>query len=129
MDKIVQVAPPGFITLREYVDVRFKAQESAVAAALTSAERAVTKSENAAERRFDSVNEFRSTLSDQARLLMPRAESEQTIRALSDKVDMLVARMNQNDDRGRGMGQVWSWIVGAAGILAIIVSYLRGTHV
>lgn len=97
-------------------------------AALAAADRAVAKAEAASERRFESVNEFRNTLSDQARLLMPRSEAEQALKGLSDKIDILTSRINQRDDRGRGMGDVWGFIVGAIGILALIISYLRGAH-
>lgn len=115
----------GPISLREYVDVRFEAQEKAVQAALASADRAVAKAEAAAERRFDSVNEFRSTLSDQARLLMPRSETEQALRGLSDKIDALTGRLNQRDDRGRGMDQIWGYLIGAAGLIALMASFFK----
>jgi len=114
------------VSLREYVDTRFAAQESAVQAALASAEKAVVKAESAAERRFDSVNEFRATLADQARLLMPRAEAESAMKSLTEKLDALQMRVNARDDRGRGMGDIWGYIVGAVGILALVISYLRG---
>src|SRR6185369_5329462 len=48
------------------------AAEKAVAIAMASADRAVLKAEAAAEKRFEGVNEFRATLSDQAVRLMPR---------------------------------------------------------
>jgi hypothetical protein len=114
------------VSLREYVDIRFAAQESAVQAALASAEKAVVKAESAAERRFDSVNEFRATLADQARLLMPRAEAESAMKSLTEKLDALQMRVNARDDRGRGMGDIWGYIVGAVGILALVIGYLRG---
>jgi hypothetical protein len=114
------------VSLREYVDTRFAAQESAVQAALASAEKAVVKAESAAERRFDSVNEFRATLADQARLLMPRAEAESAMKSLTEKLDALQMRVNARDDRGRGMGDIWGYIVGAVGILALVIGYLRG---
>jgi len=65
---------------------RFEGQEKAVNAALTAAKEAVAKAENAAEKRFDSVNEFRGQLSDQARTFMPRPESEQRMQTLDDKI-------------------------------------------
>src|SRR6478752_7363989 len=87
-------------TLKEYLEAliaahgmadrdRFDAQEKAVNAALAAAERAVTKAEIAAEKRFDSVNEFRAQLADQARDFMPRKEFEVQLGALSARVDML----------------------------------------
>ncbi len=52
------------------------AAEKAVSAALSAAEKAVEKAELATAARFESVNEFRAQLGDQARTLMPRAEFE-----------------------------------------------------
>lgn len=119
------VTEPQVVTLREYIDVRFEAAENSVAAALSAADRAVAKAEAASERRFDSVNEFRSTLADQARLLMPRSETEQALHAINDKLDTLSARLNQRDDRGSGRGEIWAYLTGAVGIFALVVSIFR----
>ena len=62
------------------------AQKESVTIAMAAADRAVTKAETAAERRFESVNEFRGTLADSARLLMPRAEVEVTVKAIEEKI-------------------------------------------
>jgi hypothetical protein len=121
------------IPLREYVDVRFlaqekavaaalAAQEKAVAAALAAADRAVSKAENAAERRFESVNEFRAALADNFRTLMPRAESEQARAIINEKIDQLTTRINAREERGRGMGDIVGWIVGAVGLVAAVIS-------
>src|SRR6186713_1573425 len=88
------------VPLREYVDVRFDAQDKAVLsalsaqgkavdAALAAADRAVAKAEAAAEKRFESQNEFRGTLTDQARTFMPRTEAEQSTGAINDKLNAL----------------------------------------
>src|SRR5579859_2930678 len=95
------------ISLREYVDIRFDAQEKAVNAALAAADRAVNKAEIASEKRFDAVNEFRAALADSARLLMPRAESEQSTKILAGKIDTLETRVNAREDRGAGESQGW----------------------
>jgi len=81
------------VTLKEYVDRRFDDQKSATdvalaaadkmnVAALTAAEKAVTKAEVATEKRFDSVNEFRRTLTDQANLFLQR----ETFESFKDRV-------------------------------------------
>jgi hypothetical protein len=124
---------PDEISLREYVDERFAAQEKAVgaalaaaekavAAALAAADRAVAKAEAASERRFDSVNEFRAALNDNTRTLIPRAEAEERFKGLTEKLDMLTARMNARDERGRGAGEMWGFVVGGVGLLLAIVS-------
>lgn len=74
--------------------------EKAVSAALASADRAVQKAEASSERRFESVNEFRNTLADQAATLLPRAEGEARIRALSEKIDDASARVASLVTRG-----------------------------
>jgi ABC-type transporter Mla subunit MlaD len=123
------------ISLREYVDTRFEAQdkavtaalaaqEKAVAAALAAADRAVAKAENASEKRFENVNEFRASLNDQSRLLMPRSESEQAIRSITEKIDILTTRVNSRDDRGIGRTDVAGWIVGAVGLLSALVAII-----
>jgi hypothetical protein len=114
--------PGEGISLREYVDVRFKAQEEAVAAALAAADRAVTKAEVASEKRFDSVNEFRAALNDNNRLLMPRLEAEQSFRVLSDKISDLSTKVAARDDQGRGLAIGWGYLVGAAGLIGMIAT-------
>jgi hypothetical protein len=124
--KAVEVA---LAAAERYVIARFQAQEDAVHtaliaaekavnAALASADRAVAKAEASADKRFENVNEFRASLNDQTRTLMPRAEHEQAVRTLAEKIDVLTARVNQRDDRGRGMGALTGWIV--SGVLLVL---------
>jgi len=90
--------------LREYVDVRFGAQEKAVAAALAAQEKAVaaalaaakeavTKAETATERRFENSNEWRNTVETLQRTYMPRTESTQSNAALTEKIEALQKMM------------------------------------
>lgn len=69
------------------VDAAFIAQEHAMESALSAAEKATAKAEMASERRFESVNEFRGQLRDQAGTLMPRSEAEARLNDLADKVE------------------------------------------
>lgn len=69
---------------------RFKDSGTAVGAALSAAKEAVVKAETAAEKRFESVNEFRGTLSDQQRMLMPRTEAELRFSALESQMHTAV---------------------------------------
>ena len=64
---------------------RFEAQEKAMAAALAAAERAVLKAEAASEKRFESVNEFRSVLIAQSATLATKSEVDGAIKGLIDK--------------------------------------------
>lgn len=69
---------------------RFQAQEKALAAGFAAAEKAVTKAESSAEKRFDSVNEFRGTLSDQVATFVPRREIEQMFKSIADTIEQML---------------------------------------
>lgn len=75
-----------YATQTKALDAAFVAAEKAVATALTSAEKAVATAERANEKRFESVNEFRQALTDQAANFMPRTEYSTAHKALEDKV-------------------------------------------
>lgn len=95
---------------------RFEAQTSAINAALQAAKEAVIKAENATERRFEAVNEFRQTLSDQAGTFVSRAE-----------YNALKERMDRGEGRGSGLSAGWGYIVGAGGLIVVaiaVVTYL-----
>lgn len=103
---------------------RFDAQTKAIADALQAAKEAVGKAENATERRFESVNEFRQTLADQARDLMPRLEAEQRLSQLSDEIAAL-----RGTSRA-GATALLGWIVGAiglvTGVIALVSTFAAG---
>lgn len=112
---------------------RFVAQEKAVAFALDAAKEAVLKAEIASEKRFDSVNEFRQTLSDQTNTFLPRAEAEQRIKQNSDKIDaskdlaverfsLLLSRLDKLEGRSTGMKDGWGYLVGAIGLAATVIA-------
>lgn len=116
------------------------AQEKAVSAALVAADRAVAKAELANERRFESVNEFRSQLRDQAETLMPRGETSALLKASDERFYALLERVAVIDKRVTelaaaavarrgGLTDSWGTLVGLVGMLAaggsIIVMILR----
>lgn len=104
---------------------RFDAQEKAVAAALAAAKEAVAKAEAAAEKRFDSVNEFRATLKDQQSTLIPRTEVDVRLKSMDAKIADNEARIVQIVSRAEGSAQLWQGITVALGIgLAAIMALL-----
>lgn len=121
------------VSLREYVDGRFEAQEKAVAAALAAqekavaaalaaADRAVAKAEAATERRFENSNEWRNTVETLQRTYMPRIESEQLHRASAEKLSEITTRVNARDDRGQGLNHGWVILVSAIGVITGIAA-------
>jgi len=128
-------------TLREHVFAMFGEKDRAVQAALASqkelatmalenSNRAVAKAETATERRFEGVNEFRETLADQQRTLMPRAEAELQLNTMEKKSIEVEKRIAALEARGRGFFSGWGWavaIVGAvATILGVLLNFKRG---
>lgn len=97
--------------------------------ALAAADRAVTKAEGATEKRFEGVNEFRNTLSDQQRTFVPRNEIEILIRGLNDKIDALNSTTIAKQGEKVGIGQGWAWAVAIVSLViaayAIIESVLK----
>ncbi len=130
-------------TLKEHYDSRFDAQEKAVMAALAAAEKAVIKAETAAERRFESVNEFRGQLTDQAATFMPRLEAEQRIGQLAEKVEGLIkanaatftsmgTRLDLAQGRSSGLAAGWGFLVAGIGALVglalLALAIANGAH-
>ncbi|WNV09939.1 hypothetical protein [Tardiphaga sp. 709] len=103
---------------------RFEAQEKAVAAALAAAKEAVAKAEGAAEKRFDSVNEFRSTLRDQQTTLIPRIEVDVRLKAMDAKITDNEARIVQIVSRAEGSAQLWQGITVVLGIAIAAITLL-----
>jgi hypothetical protein len=68
---------------------RFEAMDAKTGLALASSKDAVVKAEVATEKRFDSVNEFRETLRDQATTLLPREEAAARFKSMEEKVDQI----------------------------------------
>lgn len=95
---------------RRYED-RFKAQEKAVEAALASAREAVEKAEAAAEKRFESVNEFRAQQKDLMSTFLPRSE-----------FDALRSRFETMEGRASGIAGSWAFLVAAVGVVIAVVA-------
>jgi hypothetical protein len=102
---------------------RFEAQQENVASALQAAEKAVTKAEEAANKRFDSVNEFRQTLTDQAASFMSKAEADARLKANEDKITALTARLDDERSRGEGATTLWAIIVGVIGVAVLVIGF------
>lgn len=99
---------------------RFDGQEKAVAAALQAAKEAVTKAETAAEKRFDSVNEFRQQLSDQAASFMPRREAEQRLGVLETQANRQSGKEDGSGRFGAILVSIVSLAIAAVSVLVVV---------
>lgn len=87
------------------------AAEKAVGTALVSAEKAVVKAEIASDKRFESVNEFRQQLADQAATFPSRIEVDARLISLTEKIEALtnsnanrITELTSRVDKATGIG-------------------------
>jgi len=117
------------------VDIEFhehlRQYQTEIKAALDAAEKAIGKSEAAYEKRFEAVNEFRQTLSDQAATFMPRTEALQRADTNADKIDGLASRMDRIEATKGGADANWTKLGGfvavGVGLLTILGAIIAAT--
>jgi hypothetical protein len=107
-----------FAAQGEALTAALLSQEKAVQTAMIAAEKAVTKAETANEKRFESVNEFRQTLSDQTASFPSRVE----LQALAQRVTDLATRMDKTEGRSTGAGTIYGWLLAAAAVTVAVIS-------
>jgi hypothetical protein len=120
-----------------FADKLSQERELRLAQKFESLDRAIQKADAANEKRFESVNEFRSTLADQQRTLMSRMEynsaheSLQTLlttnnKTLSDQIIAQKERIDKLDNLKQGGQNLWVLIVGIVAIATSLVSFILG---
>lgn len=120
--------------LEVFYTLRFEDLDAKTTLALAAADKAVTKSEIATEKRFEGVNEFRSTLADQAARLMPREEAtakfeniEKDMSTLGKEIatrresDMSRSQRRSDDTRG---WLIPLFVVGALSIVNLAINFI-----
>ena len=96
-------------TLRVYLESRLNAMKEASVKANEAAAEAIDKAENATRLRFESVNEFRKTLTDQASQFATRAQFEEAQKASQssrEAVNQRLEALSTRIDRGETAGTV-----------------------
>jgi len=134
------------VSLREFLEQKIEnvdraareratAQDKAVEVALIGTKEDIVKVAVSTEKRFESVNEFRSALADQGRLMMPRSESEALhkatlarneaeYKALTGRIDNLMIRMNTYDAHGQGKTAGWGVVTAIIGVVVAVVTLI-----
>lgn len=120
-DKAVAAA---LAAVKEQTASTLASQKEATAAALASSKEAIIKAEHAYDKRFEGVNEFRNTLADQQRTLMPRAEVELIVKGLTERLKVLEEASIKRVGEGGGAKNLWAVIVGVIGVIAIVIGLL-----
>jgi hypothetical protein len=117
----------GFAAAKAAVDASFAAQKEAINAALAAADRAVSKAELATEKRFESVNEFRGTLDNQQRTLIPRSEVDVMVKGVEEKIQNLTKLMDGVQAERLGIKGGWGYAVGVAGFVALVYGFVASS--
>ena len=129
-------------TLREHFDDKAASVEKKFDEALTLRDQALKsayesqrvaleKAEQTLEKRFDSVNEFRESLSDQQRTFIPRKEVEVLFAALGDRIDRNVAELValretviEAAGRKNATSEYIAYFIALVAVIASVVIYL-----
>lgn len=107
---------------------RFKAMDEKTGLALTASEKAVSKAETATEKRFDSVNEFRGQLKDQAATLLQRNEADVKFNSIAKDMEDMKKAIAMTQGRSSGFNVSWGIAVSVALLaIALIGLILRST--
>lgn len=95
-------------------------------------EKAIEKEETAINHRFESVNEFRATLSDQAANLLARDEYTSSHQVLIDRINDLVTRMTTLESLAAGRlaqrtstGQIYAWAIAGLSFIVSLILMLQ----
>lgn len=105
-----------------HLEERIKAVADTAQAAAQNADKAVSKAETAAEKRFESVNEFRNTLSDQQRNLMPRDEANIRFEALTHEIRGAQHILENMRAEQKGVVGDWGYAIGVVGLVLTLVT-------
>lgn len=114
----------AFVAQQEAMKTAFIAADKAVQTALLSAKEAVNKAEMANEKRFESVNEFRGQLNDQANTFMPRTEVAAIQIRNTERIQDLTDRMNLYTGSRNGAYAAIGVAVSIAAIATSIFIYI-----
>jgi hypothetical protein len=99
---------------------RFDAQTTAINAAMAAAEKAVTKAEIAAEKRFELLNELRIGVATKEEV----TALEKLITALKDELNLIRTLMSETKGKSTGLKDGYGYLLGAGGLALAIIAFL-----
>jgi hypothetical protein len=109
-------------TLKEHYDYVLRVRDEKIDQKFSSLELAVLKAEQATEKRFESVNEFRAQLADQGRTFVPRNEYESGQKDQSSIIDELKVRLDRIETMKAGGNVVWAYVIAGVSLLVAFFS-------
>jgi hypothetical protein len=120
---------------KEFIDAILKERDERLSQKFESLATAINKAESATEKRFESVNEFRSTLTDQQKTFVSSAEYKSAHQSLIDLItsniktlgDVILTqkeRIDKIDNMKAGGQNIWILIVGVVGFITGLTSFI-----
>lgn len=110
------------------LEAALAASDRAREAALTSAEKAVLRAQADIEKRFDSVNEFRRTLSDQAAAFATRNEVAQRFAALEKDMRVMEKQLDNAAGATSGRGGSWTYLIQGVSLVGTLIAIYFATR-
>lgn len=104
----------------ERSEARTKALEDTLAATKEAADKAAGE----LTKRFDSVNEFRQTLSDQAQTFAAKDSVEIRFKALEENINKNATELSAIQSRSAGATQLWTIIAAAIALIAVVGGFV-----
>lgn len=102
-----------YVAQKEAVEAAFLAQQTAMRSDLAAQKEAVTKAENAADKRFELLNELRSGVA-----------TKEALEALEKRLNELAARIDRTEGRTSGVSASWGYLLGAIGAIVALASFI-----
>jgi len=114
----------AFAAQQKAMETAFTAADRAVQTALLSAKEAVTKAEMANEKRFEAVNEFRSTLADQTATFATQRDADMAHERFNQRITELTDRVNLREGNHTGSAATSSTFFIIGGLVLTVVIFL-----
>jgi two-component sensor histidine kinase len=105
-------------TLRTIIDLQAEKSVNLLAAS----DKAISKAEAATEKRFESVNEFRLTLSDQTKSFISKVEFEALRDTTGTRISGLSSRLDKIEGKAVGLTAGWIYLLGGLSAVGTVVS-------
>ena len=118
-----------FADSEKAVNAALQAADKAVSAALQSAKEAVNKAEAANDKHFDSVNEFRRTLGDQANGFLTKDSAVARFDGLNEKINEVNSRVLRLEGQDIGRAATIGTGIAIAGVVIALLILLRRSRV
>jgi hypothetical protein len=144
VDELRELTPHGYVSLREYMDARFKDQDKAIEVAFTAqkealaAARAADKDALAIKERADRdalqlARDQQTYKDEQANRLREQLGQERgtyatksDLAALSSKLEAMIAPLNTNmsmqQGRSSGMDKGWAMLISVISVVAAVIT-------